>query len=559
MSRKKEQDEPTQRLVAYYRYSGGSGQSEQSIEGQRRDCESYARAHGLKIQKEYIDRHISGKSDNRAAFQQMIADSDKHCFDMVICWKTDRLARNRYDSAIYKNRLRKNGVKILYAAESTVDGPEGIILEGLMESLAEYYSVELSQKLRRGQRESALKGHVLGGGLALGLTSNKEHEIVIDEKEAPTVRWIFEQYAAGKTAASIMDELNAAGQRTSRGKLYSKSAIMRIITNEQYIGVYTSKAFNVRLEDAIPPIIDKELWFKVQEKIETNREGRAALSNRADYLLSGKLFCGCCKTAMKGVSGTGKSGDKYYYYSCPKHGGENGCEKHNVKKDFIEDFVVRATAEYILAPGKPEQIVDQLLIIQENDKKKAQKDPEKAMLENDLADVRRKLNNLLDAIENGTGSPRLTSRLADLEQRESTLAYQLSTIQAKEDAVPVLTREQLLFMIEQFRVAPNEQEDTYRRRVIDTFISSVYLTDETALIEFNILRKDKRKSSALESVLLDLDRFAAELSDDDTSNNSVFDRVARVGLLRLWTNKGISVFMDGNILFMLCNSIKAKS
>ena len=200
-----------QRLVAYYRYSGGGNQTEQSIEGQRRDCEAWAAAHGLTIQREYIDRHISGKSDNRAAFQQMIEDSDKHAFDLLICWKTDRLARNRYDSAIYKNRLRKNGVKIMYAAESSIEGPEGIILEGLMESLAEYYSAELSQKLRRGQRESALKCHGLGGNYALGLTTNKNHEFVIDDTQAPTVRFIFERYAAGATAAAIVDTLNAQG------------------------------------------------------------------------------------------------------------------------------------------------------------------------------------------------------------------------------------------------------------------------------------------------------------------------------------------------------------
>ena len=181
MPRKKRSNPDSPRLAAYYRYSGGGGQTEQSIEGQRRDCEAWAKSHGLTICKEYIDRHISGKTDNRIQFQRMIADSDNHAFDMLICWKTDRLARNRYDSAIYKSRLRKNGVKILYAAESTVEGPEGIILEGLMESLAEYYSAELSQKLRRGQRESALKFHHLGGSCPIGLTVNKEHEYIIDE------------------------------------------------------------------------------------------------------------------------------------------------------------------------------------------------------------------------------------------------------------------------------------------------------------------------------------------------------------------------------------------
>ena len=137
------------RLVAYYRYSGGSGQTEQSIEGQRRDCETYARLHNMTIQKEYVDRHISGKTDDRAAFQQMITDSDKGAFDMVICWKTDRFARNRYDSAVYKKRLRDNGVEIVYAAESNIAGAEGIIIEGVMEALAEYYSAELAEKISK--------------------------------------------------------------------------------------------------------------------------------------------------------------------------------------------------------------------------------------------------------------------------------------------------------------------------------------------------------------------------------------------------------------------------
>ena len=132
--------------MAYYRYSGGSRQTEQSIEGQRRDCEAYARAHGMTILREYVDRHISGKTDDRPAFQQLVADSAAHTFDAVICWKTDRLARNRYDSAVYKKKLRDNGVEILYAAESNISGAEGIIIEGLMEALAEYYSAELAEK-----------------------------------------------------------------------------------------------------------------------------------------------------------------------------------------------------------------------------------------------------------------------------------------------------------------------------------------------------------------------------------------------------------------------------
>ena len=110
------------------------------------------------ILHEYIDRHISGKTDDRPEFQQMIADAGKGMFDYVICWKTDRIARSRYDSIVYKKKLRDNGVELLYAAEANVEGSGGIIVEGLMEALAEYYSAELAEKVRRGMRESALEG-----------------------------------------------------------------------------------------------------------------------------------------------------------------------------------------------------------------------------------------------------------------------------------------------------------------------------------------------------------------------------------------------------------------
>ena len=285
MARKKKVS-PGNRLVAYYRYSGGSQQTEQSIEGQRRDCEAYARQHGLTIVHEYIDRHISGRGvESRLAFQQMIADSSKHLFDLVICWKTDRFARNRYDSAVYKKKLRDNGVRILYAAESSVEGPEGIILEGLMESLAEYYSAELAQKMRRGMRESALKGRAINPSRPLGLTTDEHKRFIIDEKNAPTIRFIFEHYAAGESSASIVEQLNAAGLRTSKGNAFNKCSIPRIIQNEAYHGVYICKAYDVRIDGAIPAIIDDDLWKRAQKMLTLNKQHRAPHSFHADYLL----------------------------------------------------------------------------------------------------------------------------------------------------------------------------------------------------------------------------------------------------------------------------------
>jgi len=144
------------RTALYARYSSGPRQTDQSIEGQIRVCTDYCKQKGLTITEIYADKHISGKTDDRPEFQRLIADAKKKKFDAVVVYKTDRFARNKYDSAIYKRQLKMNRIQFFYAAESIPDGPESIILESLMESLAEYYSSELAQKIKRSMHETAL-------------------------------------------------------------------------------------------------------------------------------------------------------------------------------------------------------------------------------------------------------------------------------------------------------------------------------------------------------------------------------------------------------------------
>ena len=155
------------KAVIYARYSSDS-QREESVEGQIRECTEYAKHNGITIVGTYIDRALSAKTDNRPEFQRMIKDSARNNFDVVIVWKLDRFSRDRYDSAHYKRILKKNGVKIISAKENISDGPEGIILESMLEGMAEYYSAELSEKIHRGQKENALKGKNNGGGIPLG-------------------------------------------------------------------------------------------------------------------------------------------------------------------------------------------------------------------------------------------------------------------------------------------------------------------------------------------------------------------------------------------------------
>ena len=120
------------KAVIYARFSSEK-QNEASIEGQLRECLEYANFNNIEVIGNYIDRAQSAKADNRPNFQKMIKDSYKRMFDCIIVWKLDRFARNRYDSAYYKNILKKNGVRVISAKESISQGADGILLESILE------------------------------------------------------------------------------------------------------------------------------------------------------------------------------------------------------------------------------------------------------------------------------------------------------------------------------------------------------------------------------------------------------------------------------------------
>ena len=142
--------------VIYARYSSDN-QREESIEGQLRECKAFAENNDIQIVGTYIDRAFSARTDNRPDFQKMIKDSASKKFELIIVWKLDRFARDRYDSAHYKAALRKNGVKVISATEKISEGSEGILMEAVLEGMAEYYSAELSEKVVRGLTENAYK------------------------------------------------------------------------------------------------------------------------------------------------------------------------------------------------------------------------------------------------------------------------------------------------------------------------------------------------------------------------------------------------------------------
>ena len=334
------------KAVIYARYSSDN-QREESIEGQLRECTAFAEKNGITVLRHYIDRAFSARTDNRPEFQNMIRDSGKKLFDMIIVWKLDRFARNRYDSARYKATLKKNGVKVVSATEVISEGAEGIILESVLEGYAEYYSADLSEKVVRGMTENALKCKYNGATVPIGYRIDSEQHFQIDPLKAPFVLEAFKRYDEGATMTQIRDWLNAQGVKNSRGQPITYNNIQRLLSNRRSIGEYSYRSIIV--PDGIPMIVPKELFDRVQEKLEKNRKAPARHKAEDDYLLTTKLFCGYCGAYLCGESGTSRTGLVHHYYKCVSvKKKRTECHKKPVRKDWIEDLVVRETMKMLM-------------------------------------------------------------------------------------------------------------------------------------------------------------------------------------------------------------------
>ena len=489
--------------VIYARYSSRA-QTEQSIEGQLRVCYEYASRQGLNVIGEYIDRARSGMSaETRPHFQRMISDARKKQFKYIIVYKLDRFSRDRYDSAIYKRELKKHEVKLLSAMEQINDGPEGMILEALLEASAEYYSRELSQKVKRGIRESALKGKYTGGYPPLGYAA-KDGKVYIDERKARAVKLIFEEYAGGKSRQRISELLEEKNIKNSRGNKISLSSIKNILQNRKYTGVveYDGKEY----DNVYPKIIEKELFDAVQQRLNSEEKFRAARKNTEKYLLRGKLYCGNCGQPMIGESGYSRNGDKHTYYSCNGRKKLKSCNKKNEIKDYIEWYVVEQTVEYILVPERIELIAERVVNQYKNDynvlkiaelEKEIRKYNKEA---DDIFEMLLKESNqmLVDRARARADEIVILKEEAELELAKLKIA---SSIQYK--------KEDIIVWMKSFCTGDLFDME-FREKIIDTFVNSVYLYDDKIVIYYNI-KNGKQVTFNDNNIVMDnIDSFSIE-------------------------------------------------
>lgn len=464
-------------LAAVYARYSSHNQGEQSIEGQLAEAQKYATAHGYTIVQEYIDRAKSGRTDNRKEFQRMLRDTAKKQFSVIILWKVDRFGRNREEIAINKMRCRKNGVRVEYVAEKIPDSPEGVILESVLEGFAEYYSLQLSQNIKRGIAESAEKCQVTGGNRPLGYKTGPDKKFLIDENTAPTVRLIYTMYADGATVTEIINKLNDMGLRTLRGGKFTNNSLHTILKNEKYRGVYNSHGKHI--EGGVPRIVDDELFYKVQEMLKINKRAPAKTWARADYILADKLFCGKCGAPMFGECGTSKTGARHNYYICSHKKRFKTCDKKAVRQADIEDLVIKATCDLLNDTELLDLIIENTWAYyqaQDNNQEEL-RSIQRQLEQTDVA-----ISNLIRAMEAGIITEETKARMDELTQQKSELKAAIADRELAKSFH--LQKEHIAFYLYDLRKADiNDRE--VQKRLIQTFINSVFVYDDCIKLTYN--------------------------------------------------------------------------
>ena len=460
------------RAAIYARYSSHA-QNDESIEQQVAECRAYAAAHDLTVEAVYADRAVTGRTDRRPEFQRLMRAAEKHDFEAVIAYKSNRVARNVYDALRYEKRLDDLGIKLHYCREDFGDNAAGRMMMLMMMTVNQFYSENMAEDIQRGMDENARQCRV-NGAMPYGYARGDDGRYVADPATAPIVREIFQRIAAGELKADLARDLNRRGIRTARGGQWNKSSFPRILDNERYTGVYIYNG--IRVDGGMPALVTRETFDAAHSVNSATRAHTKARRRHPDmeYLLTGKLYCGECRRPMVGSCGTSASGAVYHYYICQTR----GCHKRPVRQDLIERVVLESLVRVISTPDNVARLAD--LVMEYRDRIIA--DSDLPNLEAELAGVRRSRSNISAVIEaSGVNSTTLAARLVELESSERDLT---AAIQREQNKIPALDREHVMFFFESF-ARGRIDDPQYRRVLVRNFLHRAYVYDDRVTITFN--------------------------------------------------------------------------
>lgn len=481
------------RGVGYGRYSSNN-QREESIDAQLRAIREYCEKEDIELVAEYYDEAQSGTNDGRDDFQEMVNAILKGYIevDFVLVHKFNRFARNKYDSALYKKRLREIGVRVVSVTQKIDDTPEGEMLEGFIEVIDEYYSANLALEVKKGLKENALKGKYTGGKIPYGLRVDADGFFCPDEKTAPIVRRIFEMFAAGTPKGTICKMLNEEGYRNQYGRFFNVRTIYDMLQNEKYMGVYIYRHTQeeiIKLEGVIKdPIIDAELWSKVTALRQTKSKPKFREQKRY-YYLTGKTVCGCCGHTYCGAGAkkTSSTNVAAYYKCSGQTKARNGCKNKSLNKEYYERKIVKKVLEAVFTPERVREIAQQVFNQLEAERK-APLIPT-ATLKKQLADVKAQQANLLEIM--------LSSKLSRdvLEMKEAALAAEQKALEKnikknnELESSQVISIELIEKYINAFKVSINEKKDDehlFIKSILDTFVDKIIVEAEELRVNIKV-------------------------------------------------------------------------
>ena len=479
--------------VAYARFSSNN-QREESIDAQMRAIRDYCEKENIELIAEFKDEAISGKTDNREDFQNMIRQLLKGSLpvDFVLVHKFNRFARNKYDSALYKKKLKDVDIKVISVSQKIDDTPEGELLEGFLETIDQYYSANLAVEVRKGLRENALKGKHAGGQVLFGYSLDEEGYYVPNEN-AKIVKRIFEEYAEGIPKTEICERLNAEGYRNQRGKKFNTRTLYDLLRNEKYIGnyVYTiERTETIRLDGIIKnPPIDRKLWQTVQELCTSSSIRGRQRKQKRNYFLTGKAYCEHCGAHISGAgSKRSRNGSLNYYYKCVgkvKH--KNGCTNPSINKDWFEPRVLKTVANVVMSEQQIKLIAQKAFTELE-----AMRDTpviSTAQLKKELAQILTKQERLTELyLDGGMDKPMLDEKNGELQRRKYQIEEELEKRKSIADADDITAEDIERFItdfVDDIKNAYSQADDEFMRIMFNTFVEKVVISKEKITVHIH--------------------------------------------------------------------------
>ena len=491
------------RGVIYARFSSEM-QRDESIDAQVRAIGEYAKRNDIVIIEQYIDKAKSATTDNRPEFQRMVTDAAKNQFDVVIVHKLDRFARNRNDSIAYRMQLKRHGVVLISALEYIDEGsPESIILESVLEAMAEYYSRNLAREVEKGKRENALKAKHVGGPPPLGYDVDPAtKKLVLNHREAECVKHIFKRYLEGAGYTVISDELNCLGYKSKLGTRFAHNSLHSVIRNPKYTGVYTynrsvakdvdgkrnghrykDESEIIRLEGAIPQIISKEDFDLAQEMLVRRAHKVACYSAKQTYLLSGKIICGECGSAYTGNSRRGRVNTipLYVSYRCCRFNKKANCKNREVRREVLESIVFDNLAQKVFDTDLiPKLSTAYHKYLRSRHKNKM---AELDTCKRELKEIDKEIANLIRFIAK-SASEAVAEQLANIEARKAEVTFTINRLNAEMDSNQV-SEEELTRAFNYARELFISGQLISTRKLVERFIHEVVVFNDRVEIFYN--------------------------------------------------------------------------